>query len=116
LNSRHNTDDIIKVGGDKGASSLKRRYKFGYVIEVQIAGETSRCFFCFPEASQPALRDIKVNAVALTFDLKDRDVVEHRKCRLAISQIILIHNEHQLLFPSAHSLSPTVPSLHPTVL
>jgi hypothetical protein len=30
----HNTDDSVQVGGNKGASTLKRRYKFEYVIEV----------------------------------------------------------------------------------
>jgi len=46
-----NADDSIKVGGNKSASTLKRRYKFEYVMEVQMGTETPHCFLYFPEAS-----------------------------------------------------------------
>ena len=71
FHSSRNADDSIKVGGNKRASTLKRRYKFEYVIEVQMGTETSHCFLYIPEAIQLALRGIKVNALALTCALKN---------------------------------------------
>jgi len=46
-----NADDSTKVGGNKIASTLKRRYKFEYVMEVQVGTEIPHSFLYFPEAS-----------------------------------------------------------------
>lgn len=78
-----NADDSIKVGGNKIASTLKRRYKFEYVIEVQMGTETPHCFLYFPEASQPALRGIKVNALDLTFALKNWEYCGTQKVQIS---------------------------------
>jgi len=56
-------------------------------MEVQMGTETPHCFLYFPEASQPAsqpaLRGIKVNALALTFALKNWEYCGTQKVQIS---------------------------------
>lgn len=103
FHSCRNADDSIKVGRNKIASTLKRRYKFEYVMEVQMGTETPTVSSIFQKlASQPALRGIKVNALALTFALKNWEYCGTQKVQ--ISSLTDHFDPHRA--PATFSLSP----------